>query len=130
MALCDVIKQARIRKDIKQEDAALLIGVTVQTYSKWENGITEPKASQVALLSDILNVSMQRICCGNESEKLDRVDFIRRVSKHVQHLSEFEIIETIWQQIEDDTKFIAALNQLSSEQKYQAVITMKKVEHN
>ena len=57
MALSDVIKQSRIRKDLKQEDAAQLLKVTVQTYSKWENGITEPKASQVAELSDILNVS-------------------------------------------------------------------------
>lgn len=127
MALSDVIREARIRNNLKQEDAALLMDVTVQTYSKWENGITEPKASQVAQLSDILNVSTQMICCGKEHEKLDMVDFIRTVSKHTKTLSEFEMIETIWRNIEDDSTFIEALKQLNSEDKYEAVITMKKL---
>ena len=127
MALSDVIREARIRNNLKQEDAALLMAVTVQTYSKWENGITEPKASQVAQLSDILNVSTQMICCGKQSEKLDMVDFIRIVSRHAKDLSEFEMIETIWRNIEDDSTFIAALKQLNKEDKYEAVITMKKI---
>ena len=127
MALNDVIRDARIRNNLKQEDAALLMNVTVQTYSKWENGVTEPKASQVALLSEILNVSTQMICCGKESKKLDMVDFIRTVSKHAKDLSEFEIMEAIWHHIDDDSVFIDALKQLNSEDKYEAVITMKKV---
>jgi len=128
MALSDVIKDARIRKNIKQEDAALLMDVTVQTYSKWENGVTEPKASQVAQLSELLNVSTQMICCGKESEKMDMVDFIRVVSKQVKDLSQFEIIEAVWHNIEDDSTFIEALKkQLDSEDKYQAIITMKKI---
>jgi transcriptional regulator with XRE-family HTH domain len=127
MALSDVIREARIRNNLKQEDAAQLMDVTVQTYSKWENGITEPKASQVAQLSDILNVSTQMICCGKQSEKMAMVDFIRIVSKHAKQLSEFEMIETIWHNIEDDTTFIDALKHLNSEDKYEAVITMKKI---
>jgi transcriptional regulator with XRE-family HTH domain len=127
MALSDVIREARIRNNLKQEDAALLMNVTVQTYSKWENGITEPKASQVAQLSDILNVSTQMICCGQQSEKLDMVDFIRVVSRQAKDLSEFEMIETIWHNIEDDATFIKALRQLNSEDKYEAVLTMKKI---
>jgi transcriptional regulator with XRE-family HTH domain len=127
MALSDVIREARIRNNLKQEDTALLMNVTVQTYSKWENGITEPKASQVAQLSDILNVSTQMICCGQQSEKLDIVDFIRVVSKQAKDLSEFEMIETIWHNIDDDTIFIEALKQLNIEDKYEAVITMKKI---
>ncbi len=127
MALSDVIREARIRNNLKQEDAAQLMDVTVQTYSKWENGITEPKASQVAQLSDILNVSTQMICCGEESHKLDMVDFIRVVSKQAKDLSEFEMIETIWHNIADDSTFIAALQQLNGDDKYEAVITMKKI---
>jgi transcriptional regulator with XRE-family HTH domain len=127
MALSDVIREARIRNNLKQEDAALLMNVTVQTYSKWENGITEPKASQVAQLSDLLNVSTQLICCGKQSEKIDMVDFIRIVSRQTKDLSEFEIIETIWHNIEDDSTFIEALKKLNSEDKYEAVITMKKI---
>jgi len=127
MALSDVIREARIRNDLKQEDAAQLMNVTVQTYSKWENGITEPKASQVALLSDILNVSTQIICCGKQSQKLDMVDFMRIVSKQTKALSEFEMIETIWHHIDDDSIFIEALKQHHGDDKYEAVITMKKI---
>jgi transcriptional regulator with XRE-family HTH domain len=128
MALSDVIREARIRSNLKQEDAALQMDVTVQTYSKWENGVTEPKASQVAQLSDILNVSTQMICCGKQSEKLDILDFIRIVSKQAKDLSQFEMIETIWHNIEDDATFIEALKQqLNSEDKYEAVVTMKKI---
>ncbi|MDO7596123.1 MAG: helix-turn-helix domain-containing protein [Pseudomonadota bacterium] len=127
MALSDVIREARIRNNLKQEDAALLMDVTVQTYSKWENGITEPKASQVAQLSDLLNVSTQMICCGKQSEKIDMVDFIRIVSRQAKDLSEFEMIETIWHNIEDDATFLEALKKLNSEDKYEAVITMKKI---
>ncbi|MDO7710498.1 MAG: helix-turn-helix domain-containing protein [Pseudomonadota bacterium] len=127
MALSDVIREARIRNNLKQEYAALLMDVTVQTYSKWENGITEPKASQVAQLSDLLNVSTQMICCGKQSEKIDMVDFIRIVSRQAKDLSEFEMIETIWHNIEDDATFLEALKKLNSEDKYEAVITMKKI---
>jgi len=129
MALNDVIKQARIRRDLKQEDAAALLDVTVQTYSKWENGITEPKASQVAQLSEILNVSTDMICSGKQPEKLDKLDFIRAVSSHIKDRSEFELVETIWQHIEDDSQFIAALDAFDSEQQYEAIVTMKKRAH-
>mgnify|MGYP001021545177 CR=1 FL=1 len=51
MSLGEVIKNARLRKNIKQAEIAKEIGVTVQTYIKWEANETEPKASQVAKLS-------------------------------------------------------------------------------
>ena len=126
MALNDVIKEARLRQEIKQEDAATLLDVTVQTYSKWENGITEPKASQVAQLSNILNVSIDMICNGKQPSKLDKIDFIRALSRHIKTRSEFELVETIWQHIEDDSKFIDALNIFDTEQQYEAIVTMKK----
>jgi transcriptional regulator with XRE-family HTH domain len=126
MALSDVIREARIKKNIKQDDAALLMDVTVQTYSKWENGITEPKASQVAKLSEILNISTQMICCGEESQKIELVDFVRSVSKLSHEISEFELLETLWQHLADDQSFIDSLKALSSEREYEAVISMTK----
>ncbi|WP_445947067.1 helix-turn-helix transcriptional regulator, partial [Shewanella sp.] len=45
--LKDVLKEARHRRGLKQEDVAKLVKVAKQTYLKWENGTTEPKASQV-----------------------------------------------------------------------------------
>tara|TARA_R110002050_G_scaffold1244_5_gene8809 strand:+ start:108348 stop:108737 length:390 start_codon:yes stop_codon:yes gene_type:complete len=127
MALSDVIREARIRRNLKQDDTALLLDVTVQTYSKWENGITEPKASQVAQLSEVLNVPMQLICSGQQAEKLAILDFVRAVSKHTKALSEFEMIEAIWQNIDDDARFIDTLKSLNHKDEYEAVISMKKI---
>jgi transcriptional regulator with XRE-family HTH domain len=45
--------------------------VTVQTLIKWENDITEPKASQVSKLSKILNISESEICKGKRSNETD-----------------------------------------------------------
>ncbi|WP_416308572.1 helix-turn-helix transcriptional regulator [Neptunicella sp. SCSIO 80796] len=64
MALKDVIKDARLKQNLKQEDAAEAVGVTVQTYSKWENGKTEPKASQIVKIAKTLNISIKEICTG------------------------------------------------------------------
>jgi transcriptional regulator with XRE-family HTH domain len=64
MALKDVIKEARVKQNLKQDDAAEMVGVPVQTYSKWENGKTEPKASQVSKLAEIFGLSEKEICSG------------------------------------------------------------------
>ncbi len=76
MALKDVIKDARIKKGLKQEDAAKSVGVTVQTYSKWENGKTEPRASQVALLAQSLGLSEMEICRGEMNQRYSLEEFI------------------------------------------------------
>jgi len=113
MALKDVIKEARLKKNLKQEEAAKLAGVTVQTYSKWENGKTEPKASQVAVISKALDVSTDAICQGKESQKLDMMEFMRLVSKLSQGISDFELQMAIWESIDDDYKYIDALSHYS-----------------
>ena len=109
MALKDVIKEARLKKNLKQEDAAKLTGVTVQTYSKWENGKTEPKASQVAQISKILNVSTHAICYGEKSRKMEALDFMRNISKLAKHRTEFDIRMAAWKCINDDYHYINIL---------------------
>ncbi len=110
MALNDVIKKARLKKNLKQEDAAKLAGVTVQTYSKWENGKTEPKASQVGKLSKILGVSTNAICFGKESRKIEFMDFMRMVSNQSINTSDFELKLAIWDTIDDDFEFLENLD--------------------
>ena len=106
MALNNAIKNARLKKNLKQEDAAKLVGVTVQTYSKWENGKTEPKASQIAKLSSILSVSTNDICYGERSEKLELIEFMKMVSEISRDISDFELKMAIWESIENDYTFI------------------------
>ena len=114
MALNDVIKNARLKRNLKQEDAAKLVGVTVQTYSKWENGKTEPKASQIAKLSKILGVSTNEICTGEKSEKLELIEFMKMVSEISRGTSDFELKMAIWESIDDDFTFINNLRNYSS----------------
>lgn len=71
MALSDIIKSYRIKKNFKQEDVAEMVGVTVQTYSKWENGKTEPKASQLVKLAKALYCSTDALLHENEATTLN-----------------------------------------------------------
>lgn len=109
MALKDVIKEARLKEKLKQEEAAELVGVTVQTYSKWENGKTEPKASQVAKLSEILGISTAAICKGEMSQKMDPMEFMRAYSKLAKDVSDFDAIMAVWGTIDDDKEFLKGL---------------------
>lgn len=45
--LQDVLKKTRLSLNLKQADVAEYVGITTQTYMKWENGKNEPKASHV-----------------------------------------------------------------------------------
>jgi len=77
--LKNVIREARLERNIKQEDVAAYVGVTVQTYSKWENGKTEPKASQVAKLADILKITEREICLGEKSTRYSLEDWLLKI---------------------------------------------------
>ncbi len=106
MALKDVIKDARLKKNLKQEEAAKLAGVTVQTYSKWENGKTEPKASQVAIISEVLGVSTNAICSGKESEKLEMMEFMSMASNLSHNISSFDQQMAVWESVDDDYRYL------------------------
>jgi len=114
MALNDVIKNARLKQNLKQEDTAKSMGVTVQTYGKWEKGKTEPKASQIAKLSKILGVSTHEICMGEKSQKLELIEFMKMVSEISRGTSDFELKMAIWESIDDDYRFINNLRNHSS----------------
>lgn len=114
MALNDVIRNARLKINLKQEDAANTVNVTVQTYSKWENGKTEPKASQIAKLSEILSISTDEICKGKENSKLELIEFMKMVSEISRGTSDFELKMAIWESIDDDNRFINNLRKHSS----------------
>jgi len=55
------IKELREGKGFKQEELALMIKVTTQTYYKWEKGTTEPKVSQLIALSKALGTSIDTL---------------------------------------------------------------------
>lgn len=114
MSIGETIKVRRESLNIQQTDAAKAVGVTVQTYSKWENDKTEPKASQVHKLAKLLKISEKYICQGYLPQKSDDpYQFIRSMSSLNSKMNNIDFIMTIWQNIEDDQHMIDELIKVS-----------------
>ena len=61
MEISKCIKDARLQKNINQETLAEQLGVTRQTISSWENGKSYPDIVSVIKMSDIFNISLDKI---------------------------------------------------------------------
>ncbi len=115
MSIGEVLKNRRIELAIKQETLADEMTVTVQTVSKWERGITEPKASQVTKLSNILKLNEKDICQGEQnSNKIEPFEFLKIISSCIKDVSETELILTIYEHLENHENFIADLTKESN----------------
>lgn len=108
MSIGQVIKDKRIEINLKQDAVADMMGVTVQTFSKWENERTEPKASQVAKLAEILELSEGEICRGQRlTSKLDPLEFMQKVASNNALLNDVTVTSILYRCIEDQEKFLA-----------------------
>lgn len=70
--------QLRKKANLSQEQLADKLNVTRQAISKWESGQTMPEADKILLLSDIFNVTTDRLLKGTEdsqNHKKEGVDF-------------------------------------------------------
>lgn len=115
MSIGNVLKERRISLSIKQEDIAEQMGVTVQTVSKWERGVTEPKASQVHQLSLILKVSEKEICRGELiTERSDPFEFVRKAGALISEVPQTELLVGMQDFIEDEEGFIRMLASISN----------------
>lgn len=86
------IKELRTKANITQKQLAEYIGVTSQTILNWENGIFEPKISELIKLANYFHVSVDylierevdnsqiNIICDNlrQIEKEDFIEFIKK----------------------------------------------------
>lgn len=70
------IKNARMRSGLTQEAAAEALGVSRQTISNWENGKTYPDIVSVVKMSDLYDISLDRLLKENSSDSgyLDYLD--------------------------------------------------------
>ncbi|EKO3933819.1 helix-turn-helix transcriptional regulator [Vibrio fluvialis] len=111
MSIGEVLKERRIELGIKQEDLAEQMDVTVQTVSKWERGITEPKASQVAKMAEILKLTEREICQGKKDPigDMDPFAFMKMVGPLMNDVSETEVIMSIYEYLSDKEGFIESL---------------------
>jgi transcriptional regulator with XRE-family HTH domain len=55
------MKVARIKRGLRQSDVATAVGVTQATYSRMENGVTRPDYENLARISGVLGVSVNRL---------------------------------------------------------------------
>lgn len=62
------IKNARMQSGLTQEAAAEALGVSRQTISNWENGKTYPNIVSVIKMSDLYDISLDRLLKENSSE--------------------------------------------------------------
>jgi len=114
MSIGNTLKDRRIKLNIKQDDIAEQMNVAVQTVSKWERDLTEPKASQVCQLSRILKISEKEICRGTTiSEKGDPFEFVRKVSILMQEVPQTELLVGMQEFIDDEDGFLKMLAKVS-----------------
>lgn len=83
MDICEKIRNARTESGLTQEDAAQKLGVSRQTLSHWENGKTYPDIVSVVKMSDLYNVSLDKLLkdvpepdCAKEENMNKYLDYL------------------------------------------------------
>lgn len=76
------IKNARIRADFTQEQAAEAIGVSRQTISNWENEKTYPDIISVVKMSDLYDISLDHLL-KEEQPMSDYLDYLEESTNTV-----------------------------------------------
>ena len=61
MELKDKIQQLRKNKNLSQERIAEKLNISRQAVAKWENGETTPDISNLVQISDLFNISLDRL---------------------------------------------------------------------
>lgn len=109
--LKDVLKEMRERKQLKQSEVADYVGVTAQTYMKWENGKNEPKASDIKKLAEILSVSESEICRGRKFDNnINELQFMKKTASTMREIDEVTFTSILLEFIQDKEKFIQRLD--------------------
>ena len=62
----EIIKDERIKRNLKQEDVAIQIGFKQDTYSKYERGEREPDIETLIKLADFYNLPLDYMLGRNQ----------------------------------------------------------------
>lgn len=65
-AFCERLKELRQEKHIGQEELAKRIGVSKGLISLWENGLREPKMSNIMAIAKFFDVSVDYLVGFND----------------------------------------------------------------
>jgi len=110
----DVLRAARNKLNLKQSEVADMVGITTQTYLKWENGHSEPKISQAGKLAKALNLTEKELCQGEVNNiKMEPLEFVRRVGILMKEVPHTELLIGMHEYISDTEGFIEMLAKVS-----------------
>ena len=74
MELGNVIKKMRFNANLTQEQLSEKLGISPQSVSKWENGISMPDIALLPEIAEVFGVSIDELFGLNEPEKLRRIE--------------------------------------------------------
>lgn len=91
------LKYFRTSHKMTQETLALKLGVTRQTVSKWENGISVPDADTLAKMADIFEVSVSELLGFDEllDDNKKKTDSHEDTKDKNEELDEYRIAEIL-----------------------------------
>lgn len=69
MDLCERLKKARENTGLSQQEVADSLGITRQSISKWERGVSYPDINNLILLKDLYNTSFDDLLIKEDTEK-------------------------------------------------------------
>lgn len=93
------IKEYRLKKGYTQEQLAYELGVSSQTVSRWETGITYPDIVMLPIIAELFDTSIDNLmgyakeCCTKEREEffveVNRLDTSERIIRHREMLQKY-----------------------------------------
>lgn len=110
--LKDILKEMRLRVGLKQSDIAEYVGVTPQTYMKWENGKNEPKASNLKKLAECLKVTETELCRGERFHGGNNpIEFMKKTAQYQDFIDEVTFTSVLFDYIQDKKSFLKTLDE-------------------
>jgi transcriptional regulator with XRE-family HTH domain len=68
------LKKMRKQKGLRQVDLAGMLAVSVDTITRWENNLREPRASELGKIADVLETTVGYLLGGNQRTYVALVD--------------------------------------------------------
>ena len=86
LKLGEQIKTARQNAGLSQRELGNKLGLSSQTIACWENGSRKPKQSNLQQVEDVLDVTIERICCSGEENSNGIDTTITVLSENLRYL--------------------------------------------
>ena len=67
-AYCELLRELRESRDLKQSDIAMVLNTTQQVYSRYETGINELPLRHLVTLCRFYHVSADYLLCLNKED--------------------------------------------------------------